>query len=263
MGRILDAMKDHLADLNPAEVAAWYSRLADFIEKKAKDKKVTDALAPQFLRHYLKGKGKNLSFPPPDHLKNSKYVVEALKDHRAWYLTEKPFNGKWVGIIPRLQQKEPLYTWPYTMKLNSLVEIDVKLISSNTPGDNDLLTSLHGFQLYTECWVWIIHIEKESYLKATLGKFTAKVADRYDFDPDKYFVVPNPDYKNPSKIAKPVEPDSEEMLVYHRNAIRMENAGLAIPFDLESEKWSISDQDIIGPEKVDPNKTLWTVPRAP
>ena len=54
-------------------------------------------------KYYLTGKGKKLSFASPDHLKNSTHIVDTLKDHRAWYLTEKPFRGKWVGIISRIQ----------------------------------------------------------------------------------------------------------------------------------------------------------------
>jgi len=50
---ILEAyMTDHLKDLNPAEVAAWYGRLADVVERN--HSKGKDALAPRFLRHYLK-----------------------------------------------------------------------------------------------------------------------------------------------------------------------------------------------------------------
>ncbi len=104
---ILEAFTtDHLKDLKPAEVAAWYGRLADFVERN--NSKVKDALAPRFLRHYLKGGGKTLIFDAPEHLRNSKYVIEVLKDHRAWYLTEKKRDGQWVGMIPRLQDRSPV-----------------------------------------------------------------------------------------------------------------------------------------------------------
>ena len=87
MSDFMKMSQDHLKALSPAEVAAWYERLADFVEQK--NSKVNDALAPQFLRHYIKGQGKKFVFSAPDHLKNSKYVVGVLKNHRAWYLTEK------------------------------------------------------------------------------------------------------------------------------------------------------------------------------
>ena len=156
MGGLTDSIDfdDKLKALSPAEVAGWYSRLADFIEQR--NTKVKDALAPRFLRHYLTGKGKKLSFASPDHLKNSTHIVDTLKDHRAWYLTEKPFRGKWVGIISRIQgaggrrqDGGPPYINPSMLKLTSLVEIETKFFSSinrqnlqNAAGDNDLMTWL-------------------------------------------------------------------------------------------------------------------------
>jgi hypothetical protein len=86
--------------------------------------------------------------------------------------------------------------------------------------------------------------------------FNASVTDRYDFDPTEYFIVPNPDYNNSFKIAKPVEPNSEKLVVHHSNAIRMEKAGLASPFDLESGEWSVTDLAIMGPAWIDPDKKL-------
>jgi len=247
---------DYLADLSPPDVAAWYLRLADFVERK--NAKVKNALAPRFLRHYIKGGGKRLVFDPPDHLKNSKYVVGVLARHRSWYLTEKPFKDKWVGIIPRLQQGKVRTSGARlatVMDITSLVEIGVNT-SSNTDGDNDLLTSMHGFQLSTMCFVYVTDISGEADKNVRFSSFTAIVTDRYDFDPKKFFFVPNPDYKNPFKVSSPVAEDQNEILVYHRNAQRIEKAGLASPFDLASNGWSIADLAIMGPAEVDPNKVL-------
>ena len=267
MGDLTDLTKDHLKDLQPAEIAAWYLRLAALIEKK--NNKVKNALAPAFLRHYIQGRGKELKFPPPDHLKSSKYVVDVLKDHRAWYLTEKPFKGKWVGIIPRLQGKHPAAKWdakglsdtkmPLTLALNSLVEIEVKWFSSHTPGDTDLMTSLRGFQLHTFCAFSLSAIPGKSDLRVNFLSWSAYAADRYDFDADEHFTVPNPDYNNPSKVARPVAPRSEMVTVYHRNAIRMEKAGHAKPYDLHSEPWIIIDPAIAGPAQISPTKKLGPV----
>jgi hypothetical protein len=250
-------MKDHLQGLQPTEVAAWYGRLANMIDQE--NKSIKDALAPLFLRHYLKGKGKKLIFSAPDHLKNSNYVVDVLKDHRSWYLTEKRFKNKWVGIIPRLQGKHPTDKWapvdylPRVLELRSLVEIDVKWFTDHTPGDNDLMTSLRGFQLCTQCHFFLSNISGKN-IKVAFIFFFASVIDRYDFDPDEYFPVPNPDYKNPLKLAKPVAPDQEKIFVFHRNAIRMEKAGLAQPFDLQSKPWITGD--LMQPAEIDPAKNL-------
>lgn len=268
MGGPLDILDDKLKGLSPAEVAGWYSRLADLIDQR--NTKVKDALAPRFLRHYLTGKGKKLSFAPPDHLKNSTYVVDVLKDHRAWYLTEKPFRGKWVGIISRIQgaggrahNGGPPYINPSMLKLTSLVEIETGFFSSVTlqtlktaAADNDLMTSLHGFQLSTMCMVEVTKVQNVKDFRLFFQVFSARVTDRYDFDPKEYFIVPNPDYKNSFNVAKPVESNSETLTVYHSNAIRMEKAGLAAPFDLESAEWSVTDLAIMGPAWINPDKKL-------
>ena len=94
MSDLFKLQEDHLKNLKADEVATWYERLADLVDKK--NSKVKDALAPQFLRHYIKGKGKKFVFSAPDHLKNSKYVVDVLKNHRECYLTERGFKRKWV-----------------------------------------------------------------------------------------------------------------------------------------------------------------------
>jgi hypothetical protein len=140
MSSIDDMKKDFLEDLPPAEVAAFYDRLAQFSEKEAKNAKITDPLAPKFLRYWRNGRGKKLIFPAPDHLRQSKYVIDVLEDHRDWYLTKEKFNGKWVGVIPRLQgrgfpkwqpfrERSSIYPTLY-IHLNSLVELPVKIFSS-------------------------------------------------------------------------------------------------------------------------------------
>ena len=203
MGGLLDSLnKDFLKDLPPRKVKEWYLRLADHIQKN--NDKVDDALAPLFLRHYLIGNGEKLTFTAPMHLRQSEYVVDVLKNHRAWYLTEKPFNHKWVGLIPRLQGKHATEKWSpkggpriRVLKLNSLVEIPVKWFGSHTPGNNDLMTSLRGFQLYTQCHFLLADIPGTSNLKVTFVVFWAHITDTYDFDANEHFPVPNPDYKNP------------------------------------------------------------------
>src|SRR5262245_63733396 len=99
-----DLTKDYLEDLPPSEVAAFYLRLATFVEQK--NNKVKDALAPRLLRHYIKGGGKRFIFDPPNHLKNRNYVIPALKNQRAGYLTEKRLKAKWGGIILGRQGKK-------------------------------------------------------------------------------------------------------------------------------------------------------------
>jgi len=248
---------DYLAAHDPPVVAAWYLRLADFVD--ANNKAVKESLAAKMLRHYLKGRGQKLIFDPPDHLKTSKFVVDVLKKHRAWYLTEEKFKDKWAGIIPRLQVAErqreknnipiPLV---WEMNLNSLVEIATKSGKpgyTNTP-DDDLMTALHGFQLHTYCKLALAFIYPwPNRYKVMFMEFRASVKDRYDFAATEYFIVPNPDYGK-----GPIRPDQERIAVWHKNAIRVEKAGLAAPFDLESKEWT--DKALLAPAQIDTTKKL-------
>ena len=241
-----DPIPDFLKGHTPKELAAWYLRVADLVDKR--NSQVKDALAPRLLRHYVTGKGTKFLFDPPDHLKKSKYVVEVLKNHKAWYLTEKPWAPtgeplklQWVGMIPRLQGKmKPQYergssdrgSPQYTLKLNTLVEIPVKDYSDHTPGDADLMTALRGFQMYTFCFFTFFKGSRPDWLKVDFGVFSAQIRDRYDFDGNEYFPIPNPDFRNPDKLANPIAPDFKIVVVFHRNAHRMEKAGLAAPFEV-------------------------------
>ena len=54
-------VNDPLAGLDPKEIAAFYGRVADFVEKKVG---AGNSLAAQFLRHWLNGKGAPLQVPP-------------------------------------------------------------------------------------------------------------------------------------------------------------------------------------------------------
>src|SRR5258707_12228137 len=120
---------DFLKELTPSELAAWFLRLADFVERKTS--KVKTPLSSALLKYYITGGGNDFTFDPPEHLKNSKFVLDVLKQHRAWYLTEKPFRGNWVGIIPRLQDgRFPANPYiPLLMTIESNVEISTKISS--------------------------------------------------------------------------------------------------------------------------------------
>ncbi|SRR6266849_4544017 len=253
-------MNDDLANLKPEELAAWYGRLADSVEKQ--NSEVKGALSPLFLRHWLTGHGKKLVFPPPEHLRHSGYVIDGLKYHRAVYLTEKKTkvggNDKWAGIIPRLQGKG-FPKWDakgvLTMHLESLVEIPVLKEWFLSKGDLDLLMAMHGFQLITDVGVTASPGQR-SVLRVTFATFAAKVSDSYHWNPDKHLTMPNPDYGNPSKVPNPVAPKSQSITVYHKNAIRLEKAGLAWAYDLESEPWQVTDVSVMGPADIDANKKL-------
>src|SRR5438132_2277927 len=198
MGTIFDLARDQLENLAPDEVASWYLRLAKFIEQK--NTTIKDPLAPRLLRYWLTGQGKKLIFPAPDHLSQSEYVIDVLKEHREWYLTEKKFKGKWVGVIPRLQGRPGFAKWlPWEppdydgylnygyldMNLQSLVEIPVKIFGTLSDGDFDLLTALHGFQLRTD--VTVRGYSYGSAVQIFFVQFSARPFDRYDVAQDQHY----------------------------------------------------------------------------
>ncbi len=61
----------------------------------------------------------------------------------------------------------------------------------------------------------------------------------------EYKTLPDPDYQSSEPFA--VCPRLDRIKVYHRNARRMEQAGLAAPYDLESQTWDVTDPNISGP----------------
>jgi hypothetical protein len=60
--------------------------------------------------------------------------------------------------------------------------------------------------------------------------------------------VPNPDFGSKEKGA--VAPGEESIVVYHKNAIRVEKAGLAKAFHDESEPWDVHDATVTHPASV-------------
>jgi hypothetical protein len=75
-------------------------------------------------------------------------------------------------------------------------------------------------------------------------KWTCKATDEYHWNPSKHLVVPNPDYGSTFNGA--VRPDRQLVKIYHRNAIRLEKAGLAQSFRDESEPWEEDDPSVVG-----------------
>jgi hypothetical protein len=84
--------------------------------------------------------------------------------------------------------------------------------------------------------------------------FQTFVRDRYDWDYSEHLTVPNPDFGSKEKGA--VEAQAQKLVVFHRNAKRIEDAGLAAPYDFVTEAWQITDPRLTGPAEVDPNRRL-------
>ena len=109
-------MNDVLVTLTPSQLAAFYGRLADAVDKGRGS--LTVSLAALLMRQWLKNRDPKgtFEFEAPDHLKNRAPVLEVLRFHRRVYLTQGKarFTGgieRWAGIVPRLMGRPPFQKW--------------------------------------------------------------------------------------------------------------------------------------------------------
>jgi hypothetical protein len=238
------------------------------------------SLAAFLLLHWLSNRDPSHKhvLKAPDHLRNDPSVGETLAYHRSVFLTEKKARlgakgsatEKWAGIIPRLQgtpgfprwdgktalflEYESLVELPLTLQVKALAAVWSGKVDPKDAGPIDLFFGLHGFQLKSKVQVAATAVPGSKALGIKFNGWSAQVRDRYDWDEKKHLTVPNPDFG--SKAPWAVEPTSKTIEVYHKNAGRVERAGLAAPYDVETEPWKVVDQGITGPAEVDPEKNL-------
>lgn len=257
---------DILKDYPVEQVHRWYNRLSDTaLANRVKGKL---PLSGQFLKAYVNPRSKGqmpYGFTAPDYLQTHTKVIEALFFHRRVFLTqEKARFGeggsthKWAGLVPRLQDKRWNGTKPIPLYYESLVDVAPNMVAiwriqrSGTEEERDLFTSLRGFHLRSDIEVAGQKIDK--VISVQFNKWQAKAIDRYDFNFDEHLTLPNPDYQSRDKDA--IRPDLESFRVYHTNAKRMEDRGLAAAYDLEVGPWQVTDSRITAAEKIDPAKRL-------
>jgi hypothetical protein len=233
---------DILAGLNTSDLQAWYSRLAQAIGGRPVNGH--PPMSSTFLNRYIAPRNPNatLSFTPPPHLKSQSIVRNALAYHRQVYLTRKKARigqgTPWAGILP-----------PIDIYYESLVEVPLRWQMTGGDVERDILYGLGmGFQLRTD--VTLTVTPSGSDLTVEFQSFTARIKDRYDFNPSEHITVPNPDLG--STAAHAVCPQRDRITVYHKNAIRLEKAKLAQPYDIESSAWTITDRSLTGPATVTP-----------
>jgi len=263
-------MTDYLAGLPEPRVAAWYRRLA---EKIAQTRIAgQEPLAALFLRHYLDNRdpASTFRFQAPAYLCQSSFVTSVLPYHRAVFLTEQRARmpgGReaWAGVLPRIQGLTGFSRWDLAASLEihyeSLVEVGSGLLEigriqrSGTAEERDLLTSLRGFQLRSRVMVSGSRLPN-GRVRITFVSWQCRISDRYDFDYNEHFTVPNPDFRSSLPDAEAVRKQDEYLTVYHTNARRLERAGLAAPYDVLSEEWRVQDVGVAGPGEVDPARRL-------
>jgi hypothetical protein len=140
-------MIDVLKDLKPPELAAFYKRIADSVDKNRGELKIS--LAAMLMRHWLDNRDSTstFEFEAPDHLKDREPVLDELKFHRKVFLTQKKarinkVSYKWAGV----------------------------------------LYSLRGFQLKSTVIITSKSISNSSKLEIHFQIFMTEVSDRYDWD---------------------------------------------------------------------------------
>jgi hypothetical protein len=242
-------MADVLANLNEREVAAFYRRLALFIQVKFGG----DSLAAILLLHWLDGRGERKIYP-------AKYVKDLAEVHnylrataRPIFLSLKPTPGGSIGgVAPRIRGtiKSDSARGPYSMHLEGNVETPLSVLAKAAMGikveerELDALYALHGFTLICDVVASATRTARKGMYDIEFQSWTCKATDEYHWNPDKRLTVPNPDFGSREKAA--VSPGDKEITVYHSNAIRVERAGLAHSFFDESEPWEETDQTVIG-----------------
>jgi hypothetical protein len=256
---------DALVRLSDADVAAFYRRLANTIKAKH-----ADSLAAAMLLHWLDGKGITFRFDAR-YVKDLDYVVEYLRDEvRPVFLTEKEATlkggKKWGGVLPRIKGVPPHPMWDGRSNFTMLYEgpsvsipmaVQAKAAAGLAdPAELDLFMSLHTFGLHTDVVAAASAIPGATTYRITFEKWETRAFDRYDWDPKKYLTVPNPDFRNPFKVAIPVLPTSEKVKLYHSNAKRIEAAGLAAAYDAESTTWTVTDTKTVEPATIDSARSL-------
>ena len=255
-------MSDVLKEYPVEQVHRWYHRLADAVLARKVDG--NDPLSGQFLKKYLENRSRTATytFTPPVYFRSSAEVVQALRFHRRVFLTEERarLGGglRWAGLIPRLKDGRWDGQSRISLHYESLVEyggtpIDIARIQlRGTPAEQDLFTSLRGFQLRSD--IAVTGAAQGSQVQVTFQSWQAVGIDTYDFNFDEYLTMPNPDYQ--SQDGDAIRPDLQSFRVYHTNAQRMEIANLAQPYGVRVGPWPVADPNVTGRALIDPNKRL-------
>jgi hypothetical protein len=112
----------------------------------------------------------------------------------------------------------------------------------------DALYALHGFSLTCDVVISAVPIQPTGTYQVKFTRWNCFTTDFYHWNPQKHIAVPNPDYGSKEKGA--VAPEDKEITIYHSNAIRVEQAGLAASYQNRSEPWVEVDPDVVGPTMV-------------
>jgi hypothetical protein len=178
------------------------------------------------------------------------------KTARPIFLSQKQTPAGVIGgIVPRIRGtiKSNPPGGPYAMHLEGNVETPLSIEAKAAMGlkvearELDALYALHGFTVISDVVVSVTPKSPSGH-NVKFDRWTCKTQDEYHWDPDKHITVPNPDFGSKDKDA--VRPGDEKITVYHRNAVRVEKAGLANPFHNESKPWDETGTPVVADDFV-------------
>jgi hypothetical protein len=91
-------------------------------------------------------------------------------------------------------------------------------------------------------------LKKGQLISVQFQKWEERALDRYDFKYDEHLTLPNPDHQNKDKDA--IRSDLERFRVYHLDAKRMVDKGLAAPYELEVGPWKVVNSRVTAPARM-------------
>ncbi len=260
---------DPLKNKSPQEIAGFYRRLAGLIEGMVG---AGNSNAAKFLRWWLEKKGKPLAVDSAA-IRDVPHVKDYLaKQVRPVFLTEKKVahTGKLGGIVPRLMKKPPFgafvqkdssgnflmeYEGPPVSTISqfefgSIMKKyrDTKNITDQEKRYLDIFTSFHKFGIESKVAVSAKQSVLSKY-RITFASWTCEGFDTYNWNYDLGFPVPNPDHG--SQASGAIAPDEPIVVVRHKHAKRVKDAGLAHDYPIKTTTWKPVDKKIIGPATVD------------
>lgn len=246
-------MTDPLARLNERDVAAFYRRFAQSIQLSFGN----DSLAAELMLHWLDGGGRPKPVPTQE-LRNLPEIRSYLRGTaRAVLLSVKPLpNGAVDGIVPRLRGtiKANPPGGPFQIRIEGNVDTALstraKAGKSMTVDAAELgaLYALDGWTVTCDVVMAATPTASSQEYDVKFERFTCRVGAGYVWAADKDMTVPNPDHGLSGKNA--VAPGDKEITIYNKNAVRVENAGMANPFVYETDAWDETDVAVMGPAQV-------------
>lgn len=260
--------EDYLKTCPAEQVAAWYLRLAAAWEMNMPE--LQPALAGVFLKTWVKNRVRDarIEFDAPNHLRTHPSVTDVLTYHRDVFLTNKKarFSGgaeKWAGVLPRLQGAPGYTKWDMRgdlpLEYESLCDVApnlwaiAKIQRSGSNADRDIFGSLRGFQLKSAVRLSAGPPSGTS-VSISFKEWQCSATDRYDWDYSEHLTVVNPDFGSQDPTA--IRPQDRTLTVYHSNAKRLEDAGMAAPYQVVLRPWRITDARLLATAPVDPKRRL-------